>query len=567
MANLRIDIASEFTGGRAFKQAEAATGSLDKAITSLGKKLAGAFSVYKLAQFGKASVKAFMEDEQAAKSLANQLRNIGYGSATAGAEQFIATMEKTTGVMDDKLRPAYAQLARVTGSMGKTQSILNTAWNVASGTGQDITSVVDALSQAYVGNTRGLKSLNLGLTKAELATKSFDEIMTLLNSQFSGAGQAAINSYAGQVALLQVGVQNAMENIGKSIVDAFGIINGDQGIGGTLSAIENVSNKIGDFIRQTAAGAGILATAFDPKNWFNPERMNKKIDAILKDYSLKQSIANQQRVFKEWVPNFAWTPEQKKAEAEAKKRAAELTALIKKQTLAQKDLVKQKKEAAALDALSLKYLEAQKIFNQDQIQIAAALQNKGLSAEDALRVSLKKDLLDLETAIQNKDVEGATALANKISLEIKQLGLYQQAESALTKIQSIIGSFKPLDLINLTNLQDALAMLAKMNVPVTPAQKATTSTAQAAVDTYIASKVLGVDLANAAAEMDVTSALGVPFNPNVVSNYGVGNPNLITIKVENNTGGVADVIMDVVQQQSANGVSSRIIRNTGNLNW
>lgn len=232
------------------------------------------------------------------------------------------------------------------------------------------------------------------------------------------------------------------------------------------------------------------------------------------------------------------------------------------------DLTKAAKEKAALDALSLKYLQATKIFNEEQIQLAAALQNKNLSAEDLIRVNLKKDILDLETAIQNKDIEGATALAAKIDLEYKQLGLYQSAEKSISSIADILKNLKPMDLINIQNLQDALALLLKLNVPLTPQQQAQASAAQAKVDQAITT-ILATDLPNAMAEADVTSYLGVPFNPNVPSNYGVGNPNLqnVQVTIVDNTSGLISVITDATQQASANGINARLVRNTGNLSW
>ena len=559
MSNLRIDIASEFTGGRAFRQAETATNSLDKAITSLSKKLTGAFSAYKVIQFAKDSAKAFAEDQKAAAVLANTLKNVNQGFATDTVNNYIARTEALYGVLDDKLRPAFSTLVVATKDAAKSQKLLQTPLDVSAGTGKDLESVATALSKAYLGNNTALQRLGVGLSAATLKGQSFDQIITTLNQNFAGAAATAADTYQGKIDKLNVAFNNMKETIGKGILDAFGQLNTDQGFNGVINKMGSLAQNISDIILgfgvlvsklQSLPGAGILGKFLS----FNLE--HGALGMLMKLGQQQRAKSAQPSV----VTNFM--QDMNKIAAATAKTNTQAKILL----TTTKAITKEAKDKAALDALSLKYLQAQNVFNMEQIQLAAAAQNKGLSAEDALRVSLKKDLLDLETAIQAKDVEGATALANKISLEIKQLGLYQQAEGALTKIQSIIDSFKPLDLINLKNLQDALAMLAKMNVPLTPSQQTSASAAQAAVDTYVATKVLGVDLANAAAEMDVTSALGVPFDPNVVSNYGVGNPNL-TITVNNNTGGLADIVMDTVQQQSANGVSARIIRNTGNLAW
>jgi hypothetical protein len=44
MADLRIDIASEFTGAKAFKKADTATASLEKGVKRLGATLAATFT-------------------------------------------------------------------------------------------------------------------------------------------------------------------------------------------------------------------------------------------------------------------------------------------------------------------------------------------------------------------------------------------------------------------------------------------------------------------------------------------------------------------------------------------
>ena len=53
MANVVIDIAAEYTGNKAFKQAETATQKLEKSVAKLGKQLLGVFAATKLIAFGK----------------------------------------------------------------------------------------------------------------------------------------------------------------------------------------------------------------------------------------------------------------------------------------------------------------------------------------------------------------------------------------------------------------------------------------------------------------------------------------------------------------------------------
>ncbi len=80
-ADVKIDIAAEFTGKKAFKQADTAT----QKLTSNVKKLAGAvglaYGTSAIIAYGKASVKAFAADEAAARRLTTAVENLGIGFA------------------------------------------------------------------------------------------------------------------------------------------------------------------------------------------------------------------------------------------------------------------------------------------------------------------------------------------------------------------------------------------------------------------------------------------------------------------------------------------------------
>jgi flagellar biosynthesis chaperone FliJ len=107
------------------------------------------------------SAKAAYEDERSQKLLASQLK-LGAKATDEqikGSEKFISTMQGQTGVLDDNLRPAFAKLARGTGSVTKAQKLLKVALDVAKGTGKPLATVVDAISKAYNGNKTSLNKL------------------------------------------------------------------------------------------------------------------------------------------------------------------------------------------------------------------------------------------------------------------------------------------------------------------------------------------------------------------------------------------------------------------------
>ena len=176
MANVLIDIAAEFTGKKAFKQADSATDELIKNT----KKLAGAFGLaYGTAQviaYGKASVKAAAADQKAQQQLALALKNVGLGRDAASTEGYIQRLQSEFGIVDDLLRPSYQTLAIATRDSAEAQRLMGIAMDVSAATGRDLGSVTAALSKAYLGNNTALTRLGVGISKADLKTKSFKEI-------------------------------------------------------------------------------------------------------------------------------------------------------------------------------------------------------------------------------------------------------------------------------------------------------------------------------------------------------------------------------------------------------
>ena len=257
MANVVIDIAAEYTGNRAFKQAETATSKLEKSVAKLGKQLAGVFAASKLYAFSKNAVKAFAADEKAARSLALALANTGNAFAAIEVEKFIGDLQRATGVLDDDLRPAFRALLTATGDVKKSQDALALALDISAGTGKDLGAVSAALSRGFLGQTTALSRLGAGLDKATLKTGDMDVILGQLTDKFRGQALAAAEGYSGAIAKLTVASNNAKEIIGKDLLDAMQMIAGKDGIGGATSAMEGFATQIGNAIY----GIGVLTKA------------------------------------------------------------------------------------------------------------------------------------------------------------------------------------------------------------------------------------------------------------------------------------------------------------------
>jgi len=255
VSKIAIQIASEFTGSKAFKQAETSTQKLQRQVTNLGRSLGLALGTAAIAKFGKAAVKAFAEDDNAARSLAKTLENLGLNTRYAGDElnAYISRLEQQTGVLDDQLRPAMDRLLRATGSITKSQELLGLALDISAGTGKDLTAVSQGLQKAYLGNNASLGRLGVGLSKAELTSSSFLDIQTKLTTLFSGQAKDAAESFQGSLNKLTIASNNAKEAIGKGLVEALAILTGGNGsVDNAVGTVDKISKGIADGAKNIA---------------------------------------------------------------------------------------------------------------------------------------------------------------------------------------------------------------------------------------------------------------------------------------------------------------------------
>jgi len=244
MAELRIPIVVENKGKKALSD-------VDKGIKGLTKsfgKLAGAagigLSTAAVINFGKEAAKEFIDDQKAASRLAVSVKNLGLAFETPRIEKFIADLSKASGVTDDALRPSMQKLLQTTGSVAKSTELLTQALDISRGSGVDYETVVNDLSMAYVGQTRGLRKYSLGLSQAELKTMSFADVQAKLNNQFRGSNAEYLTTYAGKMELLSTAAGEAKETIGKGLVDALSLLAGEGNVSDAIVGVAVLIDKL-----------------------------------------------------------------------------------------------------------------------------------------------------------------------------------------------------------------------------------------------------------------------------------------------------------------------------------
>ena len=463
MANVIIDIASEFTGKKAFKQAETATAKLTSNVKKLAAGLGIAFGARALATYSKNAVKAFAEDEKAAKSLTLTLNNLGMAFADPVVKEFISSLEKQYGIVDDLLRPAYQKLLTTTGNYVKAQQLLTTGLDLAAMSGQDIVSVSNDLARAYAGNTRGLIKYGIGLSKTEIAAMSFEEILAKIASVSAGQATAAADSYAGALGRMQVAAANASESIGRDLLNALDTLGGGEGLPKTINLIESFSSGIGDAligISRLIRNIIILGSGNPLESFRDLQKATREDRAA----DLKER-AQYGGIYAELYKSQA-------ASAALQKKSLNVAKAITKETAAQ---LKAKKLANAIDKANLAILQGEEIFDMDKIQVAAALTNQAellgkatngaqllQIANDTARLNIKKSISDLEDAIASKDQAAIEAATKKLNEDIKIFNALSGQNTRMASIKSILESLKPKELIDQKNLDDALRKIKEM---------------------------------------------------------------------------------------------------------
>jgi hypothetical protein len=466
---LLISIVSQATG-KGFLESEKSVKKLQKNVKSLGKTIGVTFAVGAVVAFGKAAVKAFSEDEKAAIKLSRAVENLGIGFANPAINKFIADLERSAGVADDVLRPAFQGLLTTTGSLTKSQELLNNAITISRASGVDLATVTDDLTKAYLGSNKGLEKYNTGLTKAEIQSKSFSEVLGVLLKQSAGAAEDYLSSTAYQMEVLSIAGVNASEIIGGGLVDAFAMIAGGTEASDAAIGIEMVATAVANLARGAgAAVSGIPTLLKSLKN------LPKNIFTGFVGASAGINITTPTETNKLTVSQKKQKEALAKLEAAAVKRAKQLADLAKKQANAEILKRKEKEKQAKLDKAALSLGKGEDVFDLDQIQIAAAIlatqeniqrlgvnatdQQKLQLANDAQRLTVKQLMLDLEDAIAAKDVERATSLSKQLNTELAILGTLTGQTYKLGQIDKILASFVPKDLINLDNLDAAIRKL------------------------------------------------------------------------------------------------------------
>lgn len=170
---------------------------------------------------------------------------------------FITQQQNLSGILDDKLRPAFAKIALVVKKPEKAMKAFSLAMDVSAGTGKDLNIVSQAMAKFLGGNKSALDKLVPGL-------KDAGDKMAFLQSKY--AGMAAVAGSNDPFARINVVMEDFKEKLGTAflpVIDKFATwLASDE----AQQALDDLASKVQEF-----------------GDWFMSPEGQKTFDGWMKD--------------------------------------------------------------------------------------------------------------------------------------------------------------------------------------------------------------------------------------------------------------------------------------------
>ena len=431
--------------GKALGKGQKQISGFEKSVKSLGKAFGVTFGAATFANFGKNAVKAFAENEKSAVRLARVVKNLGLAFEVPQIERNLEDISAKYGYQGEVLREAFQKLIGVTASAAKSTELLNLSLSISAGSGEDLLTVTQDLAAAFVGNNKGLKKYNLGLTQAELKTLKFEDAVALLTATFKGSAEAELKTFGGQMRVLSEAADNAQEIIGGGLVDSLLILSGNTSVEDLANDMEKLATNTSEALTKLASvGKGVydifakiadvladiimkigpwidLVVEGDPGVFFDkPKPTARRFFAGGQD-SIKEAKLSKERAA---------------AEAKALANAKRLAAAQAKSAQAEKNKISLSKAAAVFDStrISLAAALSSTYDKETKLRLEALMLIEQDKGDEALKkinelAALQKNA-DLQRLAGVETISSATleALNKQLLAELKVINDSKMAE-------------------------------------------------------------------------------------------------------------------------------------------
>lgn len=254
---------------------------LTNSLKGIGAGILAAFSVEKIMEFSKQSIKAFQEAELNAKKLQTAVGvNGGVSSDYDRLIHQSEELQKITIFSDDDIQRAQTAALQFGLTTQQVERLLPVVTDFASATGQDLGSALDAVIQGVNGMERGLKRYGVQVDSTLDSTGKLDSIIQQLNKHYEGQAVIVGETAIGAMKKYENQIDDLQELIGSKLSPALETLQ---------LGVLGVTNDLLDFISLDFGSKESLADQIDKARAMVAKYATKLDDAALAQQRLNAS--------------------------------------------------------------------------------------------------------------------------------------------------------------------------------------------------------------------------------------------------------------------------------------
>lgn len=227
-------------------------------------------------------INAAAESERAWNAVSASLQRHGYQSAESlkAAKEFSSELQRQTGLSDELVGEGIQQLLDYGGKLNNTYDNMRIAADLAAGAHMDLRAAVDLIGKASVGYTATLSRYGIILDETLPKEEKFQAALEQINQRFGGAAQAEMNTYAGQMRLLNEMFGDLKETIGIYFLPA--LLDVTKSLSGAIGTIIDITTAVGDFLTPTKELSDVIVREFEPGTYAYAKAL-EELNAAFRD--------------------------------------------------------------------------------------------------------------------------------------------------------------------------------------------------------------------------------------------------------------------------------------------
>ena len=184
----------------------------------------GGKAVSAVSDLAKEMVKLGLEQDRLATRSKNLYKNLGLEKYQKEIAKTIEQQSIMTGMDDEELLSSYNKLLAVTKDRTQATKLLALAQDMAAGSGENLESSTTSITNALMGQTRGLKQFGIDIEEDTFKATTFAGQIRMLeqeiNKLYAGAAGEAGKSPAGIFAGFETAIENVKEMFGGELIES-----------------------------------------------------------------------------------------------------------------------------------------------------------------------------------------------------------------------------------------------------------------------------------------------------------------------------------------------------------